>query len=132
MTRRIPPEAAAQVERLFRDEAPVVCRSACGRREGTGAAEDAVQEAFRLAGLRWDMIACCPPETKRGLLCAVAIRRATDEHRRPKRVQPAGYPEDVAGESPGAGHAALTRVQGGTLPDGDRRNARGYDVESLI
>jgi hypothetical protein len=41
-------------------------------------------------------------------------------------------PEDVAGEPPGAGPAALTRVQGGTLPDGDRRNAGGYDVESLI
>jgi hypothetical protein len=61
------------------------------------AAEDAVQEAFRLAAARWDMIAGCPPETKRGLLCAVAIRRATDEHRRRKRVRPAGYPEDVAG-----------------------------------
>jgi hypothetical protein len=65
------------------------------------AAEDAVQEAFRLAAVRWDMSAGCPPEAKRGLLCAVATRRATDEHRRRKRVRPAGYPEDVAGESPG-------------------------------
>ena len=86
------------------------------------AAEDAVREAFRLAALRWDMIAGCLPETK-ALLCAVAIRRAIDEHRRRKRVRPAGCPEDVAGEPPGAGHAALTRVQGGTLPDGDRRDA---------
>ena len=52
----------------------------------------------------------CPPEAKRVLLCAVAIRRAIDEHRRPRRVQPAGYRENVPGESPGAGHAALTRV----------------------
>jgi len=85
------------------------------------AAEDAVRDAFRLAALRWDMMAGCPPETKRGLLCAVAIRRAIDEYRRRKRVRPAGSPEDVAGESPGAGRAALTRVQGGTLPGGDRR-----------
>ena len=75
------------------------------------AAEDAVEEAFRLAALRWDKIAGCPPEAKRVLLCAVAIRRAIDEHRRPKRMQPAGYPEHVPGESPGAGHVALTRVQ---------------------
>src|SRR5436190_4559976 len=34
------------------------------------AAEDAVQEAVRLAALRWDMIAGCAPETKRG----VAVR----------------------------------------------------------
>ncbi len=83
-------------------------------------AEGAVREAFRLAAVRWDMMACCPPETKRGLLCAVAIRRAIDEHRRRKRVRPAGGPEDMAEEPPGAGHAALTRVQGGTLPDCDR------------
>ncbi|SRR6266566_6447816 len=88
------------------------------------AAEDAVRNAFRLAALRWDKMAGCPPETKRGLLCAVAIRRAIDGYRRRKRVRPAGYSEDVAGERPGAGPAALTRVQGGTLPDGDRRNAR--------
>ena len=73
------------------------------------AAEDAVEEAFRLAALRWTKTAGFPPEAKRVLLCAVAIRRAIDEHRRPKRVQPAGYPENVPGESPGAGHAALTR-----------------------
>jgi len=35
------------------------------------------------------------------------------------------------GEPPGAGPAALTRVQGGTLPDGSAKR-RGYDVESLI
>jgi hypothetical protein len=69
------------------------------------------------------MMAGCPPETKRGLLCAVAVRRAIDEHRYRKRVRPGWCPEDVAWESPGAGPAALTRVQGGTLPDGDRRNA---------
>ena len=34
-----------------------------------------------------------------------------------------GTQKTWAGESPGAGHAALTRVQGGTLPDSDRRNA---------
>ena len=51
------------------------------------------------------------PERKRGLLCAVAVRRATDEHRRRKRVRPAGYPEDVAEEPPGAGPAALTRCR---------------------
>src|SRR5439155_20814665 len=28
-------------------------------------AEGAVREAFRLAAVRWDMMACCPPETKR-------------------------------------------------------------------
>lgn len=56
-------------------------------------------------------------------LCAVAVRRAIDKHRRRKRVRPARCPEDVAGEPPGTGPAALTRVQGGTLPDGDRRNA---------
>src|SRR6266700_649703 len=50
--------------------------------------------------------------------------RASLGYRRRKRVRPAGYSEDVAGERPGAGPAALTRVQGGTLPDGDRRNAR--------
>jgi DNA-directed RNA polymerase specialized sigma24 family protein len=110
--------------RLRRRSRPVGKSSPlCGRPWGTGAAEDAVQEAFRLAAVRWDMMAGCPPETKRGLLCAVAIRTATDEHRRRKRVRPAGYPEDVAGEPPGAGPATLTRVQGGTLPDGDRRNA---------
>ena len=31
-----------------------------------------------------------------------------------------GTQKDVAGEPQGAGPAALTRVQGGTLPDGDR------------
>ena len=45
------------------------------------------------------------------------------KHRRRKRERPAGCPEDAAGEPPGGGHAALTRVQGGTLPDDDRRNA---------
>jgi hypothetical protein len=76
-----------------------------GEPGGPAHAEDAVREAFRLAAVRWDMMVGCPPETKRGLLCAAGA---------------------------GRGHAALTRVQGGTLPDGDRRNARGYDVESLI
>ena len=71
------------------------------------APEDAVEEAFGLAALRWDKIAGYLPEAKRVLLCAVAIRRAIDEHRRPKRVQPAGNPENVPGESPGARHAAL-------------------------
>src|SRR6266704_1357741 len=94
-------------------------------------AEDAVRNAFRLAAVRWDMMTGCPPETKRGWLCAVAIRRAIDEHRRRKRVRLAGRPEDVAGEPPGAGPAALTRVQGGTLPDGSAK-CRGYDIESLI
>src|SRR5580704_12429182 len=39
------------------------------------AADDAVREAFGLAAVRWDMMAGCPPETKRGLLCVVAVRR---------------------------------------------------------
>src|SRR6185312_6822660 len=64
-----------------------------------------------------------PPLRSRGCLDRPATGRAIDEHWRRKRMRPAGYSEDVAGEPPGAGHAALTRVQGGTLPDGDRRNA---------
>ena len=57
MTRRIPPEVAAPVERLFRDEAAVVFGSALWASLGDRrAADDAVQQAFRLASLRWDMI----------------------------------------------------------------------------
>ena len=84
------------------------------------APEDAVEEAFGLAALRWDKIAGCPPEAKRVLLCAVAIRRAIDEHRRPKRVQPAGYPENVPGGVAGRQARRSDTGAGGTLPDGDR------------
>jgi hypothetical protein len=42
---------------------------------------------------------------------AVAVRRAIDEHRRWEQAQPGGDPEEISGESPGAGRVGLTRVQ---------------------
>ena len=68
-------------------------------------------------------MAACPPETKHGLLCVVVIPRATDEYRASEAGAASRVTGNIAGEPPGVGHAALTRVQGGTLPDGDRRNA---------
>jgi hypothetical protein len=46
-----------------------------GEPGGPAHAEDAVREAFRLAAVRWDVMVGCPPETKRGLLCAAGAGR---------------------------------------------------------
>ena len=112
MTQRIPPEVAAQVARLFVDEAAGVFRAARGVAGGNRrVAEDAVQEAFRLAAERWDSIAHYPPERKQGWLCAVAIHKVKDNYRAWTRAQPIADPEDVARESQGVEQVVLTRLQ---------------------
>jgi len=59
------------------------------------AAEDAVREAFRLAALRWDMIAGCPPETKAGCsLCMYPCAAMAD-----CRAVNVGQPQQGSGQA---------------------------------
>jgi RNA polymerase sigma factor (sigma-70 family) len=112
MTRRIPPEVAAQVARLFVEEAEAVFRSALRAARGDGPeAEDLVQMAFQAAAEEWTTIVDYPLARKRAWLCRVAINKAIDGYRSGKRVQPAADPVDAASVSPSAEHVALTWMQ---------------------
>lgn len=112
MTQRIPPEVAAQVARLFVEEAKVVFSSSLRAARGDRAeAEDLVQKAFEAAAEEWATIVDYPPARKRAWLRRVAINKAIDDYRTGRRVEPAPYPEDSASESPSAEQVALTRMQ---------------------
>ncbi len=110
MTERIRPEVAAQVSRLFVKQAAAVFAAALRVVGDRAEAENLVQETFQVAALHWDQLAHHP--SQRAWLCQVAIRRGRDSLRsRVRRPVPRAVPGDLTVESPGAGQAALTRMQ---------------------
>jgi RNA polymerase sigma-70 factor (ECF subfamily) len=110
MAQRIPPEAAAQVARLFIEESPAVFRSALRAARGNRSeVDDLVQEAFQAAVLSWESIGGLSADRKRAWLCRVAINKAIDGYRAGKLVQPTAN-LDAAGEMPSTEHAALSRI----------------------
>src|ERR1039458_1671462 len=105
MAQRIPPEAAAQVARLFIEESPAVFRSALRAARGNRSeVDDLVQEAFQAAVLSWESIGGLSADRKRARLCRVAINKAIDGYRAGKLVQPTAN-LDAAGEMPSTEHA---------------------------
>jgi RNA polymerase sigma factor (sigma-70 family) len=131
MPQRIPPEVAAQVARLFAEEAQAIFRSAVRAAQGDrGGAEDCVQAAFQAAAEKWGTIASYSPERKRAWLRRVAINKAIDAYRAGERVRSAGDPGEMGGGLPRAEHIALTRMQAercmqaiGEMPDIRRKVA---------
>jgi RNA polymerase sigma factor (sigma-70 family) len=108
MTKRIPPDVAAQIAQLFVSESEAVFRSAMhAARRDRNEAEDLVQEAFQAAALNWDKIVNFSMARKRAWLCRVAINKAVDSYRAGRLAT------DVSTERerPSAEHVALTRIQ---------------------
>jgi RNA polymerase sigma-70 factor, ECF subfamily len=112
VNQRIPGEVAAQVARLFVEEAAAVFRSALRAAQGDRAeAEDVAQKAFQAAAEQRTTILDYPPARKRAWLCRVAINKAIDDYRAGSRAEPDAHAEDTASQSPGAEQVALTRMQ---------------------
>lgn len=110
MTRRIAPDVAAQVARLFFEEAENVSKAARRAASDQREAEDLVQEAFQAAAMNWDRIATYSPDKRRAWLCRVAINKAIDCYRLGRRAQ-LGADPNMPEVAPSAEETALTRIE---------------------
>jgi RNA polymerase sigma factor (sigma-70 family) len=89
VSRRISPEVAAEIERLYLDVAPALLSYACTLPQvDRPGAEDLVQEAFKAAALSWDKIAGRDLQGRRQWLFRVVRNKTVDQWRKDGRCEP--------------------------------------------